>query len=146
MVSSPDLEIRTRSVPTAGHLLAWAGLCCGNNQSADKRRRSRLRKGSRWLKEVLIQSAWAAVRTKGTYYRAQYYRLIARMDKKKAICAVAASMLTAIYHMLKDGTLHQDLGADYFARRSKHSRTNRLVKQLASLGYHVEITPVHIAA
>lgn len=132
--------------PTAGHLLAWAGLCPGNNQSADRRRRSRLRKGSRWLKETLIQSAWAAVRTKGTYYRAQYHRLAARMDKKKAICAVAASMLTAIYHMLKDGTLHQDLGADYFARRSRQSRTNRLVKQLASLGYHVEITPMNIAA
>lgn len=132
--------------PTAGHLLAWAGLCPANNQSADKRRRSRLRKGSRWLKETMIQSAWAAVRTKGTYYRAQYYRLIARMDKKKAICAVAASMLTAIYHMLKDGTVHNDLGADYFARRSKQSRTNRLVKQLASLGYHVEITPMAIAA
>jgi len=132
--------------PTAAHLLSWAGLCCGNNQSADKRRRTRLRKGSRWLKEALIQSAWAAVRTKGTYYRAQYYRLIARMDKKKAICAVAASMLTAIYHMLTDGTLHQDLGADYFARRSKQSRTNRLVKQLVSLGYHVEITPTETAA
>jgi transposase len=132
--------------PTAGHLLAWAGLCCGNNQSADKRRRSRLRKGSRWLKETLIQSAWAAVRTKGTYYRAMYHRLTARMDKKKAICAVAASMLTAIYHMLQDGTLHQDLGADYFARRSKQSRTNRLVKQLTSLGYHVEIKPTPHAA
>jgi transposase len=132
--------------PSAGHLLAWAGLCPGNNQSADKRRRSRLRKGSRWLKETLIQSAWAAVRTKGTYYRAQYYRLAVRMEKKKAICAVAASMLTAIYHMLKDGTVHQDLGADYFVRRSKQSTTNRLVKQLANLGYHVEITPMNNAA
>jgi transposase len=132
--------------PSAGHLLAWAGLCPGNNQSADKRRRSRLRKGSRWLKETLIQSAWAAVRTKGTYYRAQYYRLAVRMEKKKAICAVAASMLTAIYHMLKDGTVHQDLGADYFVRRSKQSTTNRLVKQLANLGYHVEITPMANAA
>lgn len=132
--------------PTAKHLLAWAGLCPSNNQSADKRRRSRLRKGSRWLKETLIQSAWAAVRTKGTYYRSQFYRLAARMERKKAICAVAASMLTAIYHMLKDGTLHHDLGADYFSRRSKQSTTNHLVKQLAKLGYHVEITPIPDAA
>lgn len=132
--------------PSAGHLLAWAGLCPSNNQSADRRRRSRLRKGSRWLKGILIQSAWAAVRTKGTYYRSQYYRLAARMEAKKAICAVAAAMLTAIYHMLKDGTVHQDLGADHFTRRSKQSRTNRLVKQLASLGYHVEITPMATTA
>ncbi len=132
--------------PSAGHLLAWAGLCPGNNQSADKRRHARLRKGSRWLKTTLIQSAWAAVRTKGTYYRAQYHRLAARMDKKKAICAVAAAMLTAIYHMLKDGTDHHDLGPDHFTLRSKQSRTNRLVKQLASLGYQVEITPLNTVA
>jgi transposase len=132
--------------PSDGHLLAWSGLCPGNNQSADKRRRSRLRKGSRWLKETMIQSAWAAVRTKGTYYRSLFYRLAARMGKKKAICAVAASMLKAIYHMLKDGTLHHDLGADYFARRSKQSRAKQYVKHLASLGYHVEITPMPNAA
>ncbi|MGH8472631.1 MAG: IS110 family transposase, partial [Gammaproteobacteria bacterium] len=132
--------------PSDGHLLAWSGLCPSNNQSADKRRRSRLRKGSRWLRETMIQSAWGAVRTKGTYYRSLFYRLAARMGKKKAICAVAASMLKAIYHMLKDGTLHQDLGADYFARRSQQSRARQYVKHLANLGYHVEITPMPNAA
>jgi transposase len=141
-----EIGIDMRVFPSAGHLLAWAGLCPSNNQSADKRRRSKLRKGSRWLKETLVQSAWSAVRTKGTYYRAQFFRLTARMGKKKAICAVAASLLTAIYHMLKDGTVHHDLGADYFTRRSKQSRTNHLVKQLVNLGYHVQITPTLNAA
>lgn len=141
-----EIGIDMSHFASAGHLLAWAGLCPANNQSADKRRRARLRKGSRWLKETMIQSAWAAVRTKGTYYRAQFFRLAARMERKKAICAVAAAMLTAIYHMLKDGTVHHNLGADYFVRRSKQSRTNHLVKQLTNLGYHVDIKPLANAA
>src|ERR1700747_1375899 len=96
--------------PTAGHLLAWAGLCPGQNESAGKRKSSRLRKGAPWLKTMLVQCAWAASRRKDSYYKAQFNRLRSKRGPKKAICAVAASMLTAIYHMLKDGTLHQDLG------------------------------------
>jgi transposase len=92
--------------PTAGHLLAWAGLCPGQNESAGKRKSSRLRKGAPWLKTVLVQCAWAATRKKDSYYRAQFNRLRGKHGQKKAICAVAASMLTAIYHMLKDGTHH----------------------------------------
>jgi transposase len=141
-----EIGIDMSVFPSDGHLLAWAGMCPANNQSADKRRRSRLRKGSRWLKTILIQCAWAAKRVKGSYARAQYYRLTARMGPKKAICAVAASLLTAIYHMLKDGTFYQDLGADHFDRRSKQSRTNRLVRQLTNLGYRVELSPMAAAA
>ena len=103
--------------PTAGHLLAWAGLCPGQNESAGKRKSSRLRKGAPWLKTLLVQCAWAASRKKDSYYKAQFNRLRGKHGPKKAICAVAASMLTAIYHMLKDGTEHRDLGAD--ARRLK---------------------------
>src|SRR5208282_4682689 len=118
---------------TAGHLVAWAGLCPGQNESAGKRRRSRLRKGAPWLKTMLIQCAWAAKRAKNSYYRAQFYRLRARLGPQKAICAVAASILTAIYHMLKNGTLHQDLGADYFDRRSPESKAKRLARQIAKV-------------
>ncbi len=87
--------------PTAGHLLAWAGMCPGQNESAGKRKSSRLRKGAPWLKTILVQCAWAATRKKDSYYGAQFKRLRATRGPKKAICAVAASMLTAIYHMLR---------------------------------------------
>jgi transposase len=125
--------------PTAGHLLSWAGLCPSQNESAGKRRSSRLRKGAPWLKTLLVQCAWAASRKKDSYYKAQFLRLRAKRGPKKAICAVAASMLTAIYHMLKDGTEHRDLGAAHFDRRSTEVKTNRLVAQLTKLGFKVEL-------
>src|SRR3982075_961359 len=121
--------------PTAGHLVAWAGLCPGQNESAGKRKPVRLRKGAPWLKTMLVQCAWAAKRKKDSYYKAQFNRLCGRRGPQKAICAVAASLLTAIYHMLKDGTEHQDLGIAYFDHRSVEVRTKRLVAQLAKLGY-----------
>jgi transposase len=106
--------------PTAGHLLAWAGLCPGQNESAGTRKSSRLRKGSPWLKTLMVQCGWAAARKKDSYYKAQFNRLRGRHGAKKAVCAVAASMLTAIYHMLKNGTEHHDLdrrSTDIKARR-----------------------------
>jgi transposase len=132
--------------PTAGHLLAWAGLCPGQNESAGKRRSSRLRKGAPWLKTLLIQCAWAASRRQDSYYKAQFSRLKARRGPKKAICAVAASILTAIYHMLKDGTGHRDLGASYFDRRSIDAKAKRLVSQLTKLGFQVQLEQIAKAA
>ena len=132
--------------PTAGHLVAWAGLCPGQNESAGKRKSSRLRKGAPWLKTMLVQCAWAASRKKDSYYKAQFNRLRAKHGPKKAICAVAASMLTAIYHMLRDGTEHQDLGADHFDRRSTEAKTKRLVALLGKLGFSVELKPIAEAA
>lgn len=128
--------------PTAGHLLSWAHLCPRNDESAGKRRSSRLRQGTRWLKTILVQCAHAAKNKKGSYYQAQYLRLRTRRGPQKAICAVAASILTAIYHMLKNGTLYQDLGADHFSRRSKPTHTLRLVRRLEHMGYAVQITPL----
>lgn len=127
--------------PTQRHLISWAGLCPKNDESAGKRRSNRMRKGAPWLKTTLIQCAWAAARKKGSYLQAQFHRLRARRGAKKAIGAVAASMLTAAYHMLKDGTLYQDLGADHFDRRAKGAATKRLIAKLESLGYDVQITP-----
>ena len=132
--------------PTAGHLLSWAGFCPGQNESAGKRRTSRLRKGAPWLKVMLVQCAWAARRKKGSYYNAQFHRLCTRHGKKKAVCAVAASMLTAIYHMLKNGTEHRDLGAGHFDRRPTEVKAKRLVGQLAKLGFEVELRPLATAA
>ena len=132
--------------PTAGHLVAWAGLCPGQNESAGKRKSTRLRKGAPWLKTMLVQCAWAAKRSKNSYYRAQYLRLSGRRGPQKAICAVAASILTAIYHMLKSGAPHRDLGADYFDRRAPEAKAKRLVAQLAKLGFAAQLQPLAEAA
>jgi transposase len=131
---------------TAGHLVAWAGMCPAQNESAGKRKRTRLRKGAPWLKTMLVQCAWAAKRQKDSYYKAQFYRLQSKRGPQKAICAVAASILTAIYHMLKDGTTHQDLGAGYFDQRTPQSRVKRLVSQIAKLGFEVTLQPIANAA
>lgn len=128
--------------PTAGHLISWAGLCPGNDESAGKRRSTRMRKGAPWLKTTLIQCAWAAARTKASYLAAQFHRLRARRGPKKAVGAVAASILTAAYHMIADGTFYQDLGADHFERRAKPNQIKRLVAKIQSLGYDVEIKPL----
>jgi len=127
--------------PTAGHLVSWAGLCPRSDESAGKRRSARLRRGSPWLKTTLVQCAWAASRRKASYLQAQLHRLRARRGPKKAVCAVAASILTAAYHMLRDGTAYRDLGPDHFDRRSKEVQARRLVRRLAALGYAVELTP-----
>jgi len=125
--------------PTAGHLLSWAGLCPRLHESAGKRLSNRTRPGAPWLKTTLVQAAWAAVRTKETYLRAQFLRLKSRRGPKKAILAVAASMLTASYYMLRDGVDYHDLGADHFDRRDKAKLARRLVARLHHLGYSVEL-------
>jgi transposase len=132
--------------PTAGHLVSWAGLCPGQNESAGKRKSSRLRKGAPWLKTMLVQCAWAAKRKKDSYYRAQFFHLQSKRGPQKAICAVAASILTAIYHILRDGTEHRDLGAGYFDRRPIEVKANRLVTRLKKLGFTVHLQPIAEAA
>jgi transposase len=127
--------------PTVGHLISWAGLCPRNDESAGKRRSTRLRKGAPWLKTALVQGAWAAVRTKGTYLRAQFHRVKSRRGSKKAILAVAASMLTAVYFMLRDGVDYRDLGASHFDRLDQKKTISRLVRRLEELGCAVELKP-----
>ena len=126
---------------TAGHLISWAGRCPKNDQSAGKRRSIRMKKAAPWLKSTLIQCAWRASRTKDRYLQSQYLRLRSRRGAKKAVCAVAASILTAICHMLKNGTLYQDLGANYFDNRAKDKRALRLVSRLKNLRFEVKIKP-----
>jgi transposase len=126
--------------PTAGHLVSWAGLCPRNDESAGKRRSTRVRKSGTWLKTSLVTAAWAAVRKKDSYLRSQFLRIKARRGPKKAILAVAASMLTAAYHMLRDGVDYRDLGPRYFDRLDKTKAINRLLRRLNQLGCDVEIT------
>jgi len=135
-----EIGIDMSRFKTEGHLISWAGLCPKNDESAGKRRSNRMKKGAPWLKTTLIQCAWAASRTKASYLQAQYLRIRSRRGPKKAIGAVAASILTAAYHMLKDGTLYQDLGASHFDNRDKGKQALRLVNRLQSLGFTVQIT------
>jgi transposase len=134
-----------RQFPTAGHLLSWAGLIPRLDESAGKRRSTRVRKGAPWLKPVLVQCAWAAVRKKNSYFQAQFLRLKARCGPKKAVLAVAASILTTAYHMLADGTCYQDLGGDYFARRDPRRVVAKLVSRIRNLGYHVVVKEAEVA-
>jgi transposase len=136
-----EIGIDMSRFPSSGHLISWACICPRSDESAGKRRSTRIRKGSPWLKSTLVQCAWAATRTKGSYLQAQFYRIRARRGPKKAILAVAASILTAIYHMLKDGTLYQDLGPNYLNGCNKERQKNRLIKRLTDLGYVVELVP-----
>ena len=121
-------------------------MCPGQNESAGKRKSSRLRKGAPWLKTMLVQCAWSAVKKKDSYYKAQFNRLKSRCGPKKAICAVASSMLTAIYHMLKNGDEHHDLGVDHFDRRATDVKAKRLVSQLNKLGFDVALRPLEKVA
>jgi transposase len=125
--------------PTAGHLISWAGLCPRLDESAGKRRSTRVRHGAPWLKTVLVQAAWAGARAKETYFRAQFLRLKSRRGPKKAVVAVAASILTAAYHMLRDHTAYHDLGADHFTRRDSGRVAERLARRIRDLGYDVQI-------
>ena len=124
--------------PTAGHLVSWAGLCPRSDESAGKKRSTRIRKGSPWLRTTLVQAAWAAARSKDTYLRALFLRL-QRKGSKKAVIAVAASMLTSVWHMLRDGVVYDDLGADHFARHDQKKTLGRLTRRIEALGYTVEL-------
>jgi transposase len=137
-----EIGIDMSRFATDAHLISWACICPRNDESAGKRRSTRIRKGSPWLKTTLVQCAWAASRTKDSYLQAQFQRIRSRRGVKKAIVAVAASILTAIYHMLKDGTMYKDLGSHHFDRRTKDRQKNRLIKRLADLGYAVQLAPL----
>jgi len=128
--------------PTAAHLLSWAGLCPKLDESAGKKRSVSLRKGAPWLKPVLVQCAWAAAKKKNTYLQAQFVRLKSRRGPKKAVVAVAASMLGIAYFMIRDQTPYEDLGADYFTRRDKAKIASRLANRIRDLGYEVDIKQV----
>ena len=125
--------------PSAGHLCSWAGLVPGLNVSAGKRHGNKTRRGSPWLRSALVESAHGASRSKGTYLSAQYHRLAARRGSKKAIVAVAHSILAAAYYLLKDRTTYVDLGDAYYDQRDTEAIQRRLVRRLEELGCKVTI-------
>ena len=125
--------------PSADHLASWAGVAPGNHESAGKRTSGKTRKGNRFLRTTLVQAAHAAARTKGTYLSAQYRRLAARRGKKRAILAVAHSILVMAYYMIQRQEPYREAGADFFDRLQPEDTARRLVKRLESLGYHVTL-------
>jgi transposase len=126
--------------PSSGNLASWAAICPGNNESAGKRFSGKTRKGSKWLRTALVESAEAAARTKGTYLAAQYARIKGRHGHNKAIVAVAHSILVIAYHILQRGQPYNELGGDYFIeRQNKDAYQRRLVKQLERMGYDVTL-------
>ena len=126
--------------PTPAHFASWARLCPGNHESAGKRQSTTTGKGAAWLRATLQEAAWAAVRSKKSYYRALYHRLKARRGAKKAIVAVQHAMIVALWHMHKHGVAHHDLGADYFERRNTARVRRHHVRRLEQLGYDVTLT------
>jgi transposase len=127
--------------PSADQLTSWAGMCPGNDESAGKRRRTRTPSGDRWLKQALVQAAWAASHTKGTYLAASYRRLARRRGKKRALIALGRALLVIAYHVLKRGTTYQEPDAGYLDRQRSERLTRDLVKRLQSLGHTVTLEP-----
>lgn len=125
--------------PSARHLAAWAGLAPGNHESAGKQRTGRTRKGNQALRQGLIQAAHAAAHTKNTYLAAQYHRLAARRGSKRAIVAVAHSMLVIAYCLLSRHEPYRELGGDYFDRLRPETTAKRLLRRLENLGYKITL-------
>ena len=132
----PDMEV----FPDEQRLCSWCGICPGNEESGGKRLRSRTRKGNRWLRRALAESAWAAQRVKDSYLAAQFRRLSTRRGKKRALVAVGHSLLVIIYHVLRKNVEYKDLGPEYFDRLEPERLRRYLVKRLQRLGYEVALT------
>jgi transposase len=141
-----EIGLDMRQFPTADDLASWAGFAPGNHQSGGKRYAGRTTKGNRPIGAAINQAAWAASRTKDTWLKARYHRLVARRGKKRAIVAIGRSILVSIWHMLSKQQRYQDLGPDYYDQRRKESKVTYLTKQLTRLGFAVQLDPLPAAA
>jgi transposase len=131
---------------SAGHLASWAKVCPGNHESAGKRRSGKTGPGNRWLRSVLIQAAWAAVKVQDSHLAAVYHRLAGRRGVKRAIMAVAHRILVAAYYMLRDQMPYQEPGAPPADEQRKAQMLSRMLKRVEKLGYTVRLEPLGAAA
>ncbi len=127
--------------PSAAHLASWVGICPGNNESAGKRKSGKTGKGDVWLRTALTEAAQAASHTKDTYLASQYQHLAARRGKKKAIVAVAHSILRIVWHLLDHDCEYVDLGSRFLEERDRQHIERRLVRRLEGFGYTVKLEP-----
>jgi transposase len=135
-----EIGVDMAQFPSSQALASWAGVCPGNEESAGKRKRRRTTKGNAWLRRALCEAAWSAARSRETYFKAQYGRLASRRGKKRAVIAVAHSLLIVFYQLLKHKDLqYQELGGNHFDTLDPQRLRRHLVKRLESLGYEVTL-------
>lgn len=127
--------------PTDDDLVSWGALCPGKNESGGKRRSSRTPKGNKWLKRTLTEAGWAATLERDSYLAALYRRLAPRRGKKRAIIAVARTILQSAWHILKKDVDYKELGGDYFEHLNEEKSTKYFVKRLEKFGYEVVLKP-----
>ncbi len=127
--------------PSAKHLASWAGMCPGNKESGGKRLSGKTRKANPWLRQVLIEIAHVASKTKDTYLAAQYRRIAARRGKKRALVALGHTILIIVYHILTRREPYRELGATYFDDRNPQRVERQLVRRLERMGYVVSLEP-----
>jgi len=140
-----EIGVKMEQFPSASHLSSWAGLSPGNNESAGKRKSGRTTKGNQYVRVALVQAGWAASHTKNSYLSAQYQKLARRMSKKKALVAVAHTILVIVYCVMKRRESYKELGGDYFEKQQVEQRSKRLIRQLESLGLRVTVEKKEVA-
>jgi transposase len=137
-----EVGIVMEQFPSADHFASWCGIVPACNESAGKKKNSRIRKGNKFIKETIVECARAAIRNKNSYYYAKYCKISARRGGKRALIAVAHSMLLAIYHILKQKQHFADLGSDYFNTINAERILKKNLRSLHDLGYEVELSPI----